>query len=358
VKWTISVSNSLDDLLAFLSNERDVYALEELENHQYRFSKSKAWQPENHTLGDFRQIEPLKALFFPAREFIGTWNDRKKREPLPERIVFGVKNCDLSSLGIFDHVFLNGDYPDPFYKEAREKTILVSCDCASQLDVCFCPAVGEQPFARGGFDINIAHAPGGYVIEEGSERGGQLLRSAEQLLEPAPRELLDSLEQQRTERYRQLARHSEQHGLKPGNDLRAAIETTFESDLWKEFAEDCVECGACNFICCTCHCFLLADGHNADGKAARTRLWDACLYKGFAATAGGGNPRPLRAERLRNRFDKKFSYFPQVLDRYACDGCGRCTEACIADIDIRDVLRRAVDESDALHAHTSDHRAD
>ena len=75
------------------------------------------------------------------------------------------------------------------------------------------------------------------------------------------------------------------HGLKPGLDLRRAIEDSFESGLWAEFAEDCVECGACNFICCTCHCFLLADGLDEDGTPARTRLWDACLYKAFARTA-------------------------------------------------------------------------
>ena len=66
MKWTISGSNSLDEVLAFWANERDVYALKELENHQYRFSKTSGWQPGDHTLGDFRQIEPLKALFFPA----------------------------------------------------------------------------------------------------------------------------------------------------------------------------------------------------------------------------------------------------------------------------------------------------
>lgn len=357
MKWTISVSNSLDEVLAFLASERDIYALQEQENRQYSFSKSTAWQPGYHTLGDFRQIEPLKALFFPAREFIGKWKDQAARNPLPDRIVFGVKNCDLSSLGIFDHVFLHGVCPDPYYKEAREKTILVSCDCASHLDVCFCPAVGEQPYARGGFDINIAQTPEGVIIEDGSERGGRLLESAKQYLEPAPTELLECLEKQRARRFQELTEHSKNHGLRPGTDFRTAIETTFESDLWNEFAQDCVECGACNFICCTCHCFLLADGHDASGEPARTKLWDACLYTGFAATAGGGNPRPLRAERLRNRFDKKFSYFPQVMDRYACDGCGRCTEACIADIDIRDVLRRAVDECDALHAHSGDHRA-
>ena len=357
MKWTTKGSNNLDEVLAFLASERETYGLEELENGHYRFSKTTGWQPQHQTLGNFRQIEPLKALFFPAREFIGKWNDQSPRDPLPDRIVFGVKNCDLSSLGIFDHVFLNGVCPDPYYQAAREKTVLVSCDCSSQLDVCFCPAVGEQPYATSGFDINIAQTPEGYIFEDGSERGAKLLESAHQYLEPAPGKLLENLEEQRARRYRELVEHSKAHGLNPGTDFHAAIEASFDSDMWKEFAEDCVECGACNFICCTCHCFLLADGYDADDDPARTKLWDACLYSGFAATAGGGNPRPLRADRLRNRFDKKFSYFPQVLDRYACDGCGRCSEACIANIDVRDVLRRAVDECDALHARSSDHRA-
>jgi sulfhydrogenase subunit beta (sulfur reductase) len=357
MKWTIGGSGSLDEVLASLANDREVYALESLENGNYRFSHSAQWQPGHHTLGAYRQTEPLKVLFFPPREFIGKWKDPSAREPMPERIVFGVKNCDLSSLSIFDHVFLHGVCPDPYYAEAREKTILVSTDCSAQLDVCFCPVVGEQPWAGEGFDINIATTPDGHVFESGTARGEQLLKSAQRSLEPAGPDLLETLEAQRARRYRVLVDQCESHGLSPGSDLRAAVQGSFESELWKKFAEDCVECGACNYICCTCHCFLLADGVDADGVPARTKLWDACLYSGFAATAGGGNPRPLRAERLRNRFDKKFIYFPQVLDRYACDGCGRCTEACIANIDIRDVLRRAVDESDALHAHSGDHRA-
>ncbi len=357
MKWTIGVSDSLEEVLTFLANGREMYALESSGNGNYRFSRATAWQAGRHTLGDYRPIEPLKALFFPAREFIGRWKDPPVREPMPERIIFGVKNCDLSSLSIFDHVFLNGVCPDPYYAEAREKTILVSTDCNSQLDVCFCPAVGEQPYAKAGYDINIATTADGPVFEVGSERGEELLRSAGQYFEPASPELLETLEKQRARRYGELVDQCEAHGLMPGTDLTAAVESSFESDLWQDFAEDCVECGACNFICCTCHCFLLADGLDKDGQPARSKLWDACLFSGFAATAGGGNPRPLRAERLRNRFDKKFIYFPQVLGRYACDGCGRCTEACIANIDIRDVLRRAVDESDDLHAHSGDHRA-
>jgi len=370
MKWTLVDSSGLDDVLVSLADGRDVYALESHGNGSYGLTQTPAWDSEHHTLGAFRQTEPLKSLFFPAREFIGRWQNppaqdltrdltsELKPEPMQERIVFGVKNCDLSSLDIFDYVFLHGPRPDPYYAEAREKTILVSADCSGQLEVCFCAAVGEQPYAKEGFDINIATTPIGHVIESNTSRGEKLLQSVAQYLEPADEELLEILETQRADRYRELADHSVAHGLRPGMDLRAAVERTFESGLWKDFAADCVECGACNFICCTCHCFLLADGEDAQGVPARSKLWDACLYRDFARTAGGGNPRPLRAERLRNRFDKKFSFFPQVLGRYACDGCGRCTEACIANIDIRDVLRRAVDESGALHANTGDHRAD
>jgi len=358
MKWTLTDAHGLKDVLIALSKGREVYALEGHENGGFKLSRAEKWLTGFHTLGTYRQTEPLKTLFFPAREFIGRWKGDPVREPLQERIVFGVKNCDLSSLAIFDFVFLHGLAKDPYYAEARDKTILVSTDCSDQLDVCFCTAVGEQPYAEKGYDINIAQTLAGYVIEDGSARGAKLLSTVEHLLEEAGPLLLETLEAQRAGRRQELTDHCLSHGLKPGADYRAAVEDSFESGLWADFAKDCVECGACNYICCTCHCFLLGDGFDSDGTPARTKLWDACLYSEFARTAGGGTPRPLRAERLRNRFDKKFSYFPQVLDRYACDGCGRCTQACIANIDIRDVLRRAVDVASTLHAHTGDHRTD
>jgi predicted aldo/keto reductase-like oxidoreductase len=37
-----------------------------------------------------------------------------------------------------------------------------------------------------------------------------------------------------------------------------------------------------------------------------------------------------------------------VLKKYACDGCGRCIEACTGKIDIRDVLKKALDETKSL----------
>ena len=103
---------------------------------------------------------------------------------------------------------------------------------------------------------------------------------------------------------------------------------------------ECVECGACNMICPTCHCFLLVD-QSADDKFQRLKVWDSCLMKRFARVAGGANPRKHLGERLRNRFIKKFDFFPEILGIYACTGCGRCIETCLGDIDIREVLKES-----------------
>ena len=119
------------------------------------------------------------------------------------------------------------------------------------------------------------------------------------------------------------------------------VAANFEADVWRDEAQTCVECGACNTICPTCHCFFLFDQKDEAGMA-RFRLWDSCMIKDFARVAGGANPRPELWMRLRNRFEKKFDFFPKVAGLYACTGCGRCISACPAKIDIRKVLKRLV----------------
>ena len=318
---------------------RTVYALTE-EDGQYHLSRADAWDPDRHVLGFYRPVEPLKSLVFRPREIVGGGDDKE----IGESIVIGAKNCDVSALRIHDYVFRDTEPVDPYYTEAREKTIIVSCDCTDARDVCFCPAVKEQPYPQSGFDINLSPTPGGIVVETGSERGEAILKQSGLDLPEADDALIaarDDMRKTMTERVTKLAADK---GLTTGADLQKAVRETAESDLWGEFAEDCVECGACNLICCTCHCFLLADGTGEDDSPARVKQWDSCLYRNFARVAGGANPRGHRAERLHNRFDKKFNFFPEVLGMYACDGCGRCIEACTGKIDIRDVLKKALDE--------------
>lgn len=334
----------LDDFLEVLCSGRTVFAVR-ASDHNYHLVRAAGWERGRHVPGAFRPVEPLKAVVFPPREFLGPLGAGPGEAPDGERIAVGVKNCDLSALRIHDHVFLESEPVDPLYAAARRRTIIVSCDCTDARESCFCPAVREQPYATSGFDINLAPAPGGIVVEEGSARGGQLLEQAGALLEPAAPALVEARDRAREAMTRRVREQAAAHGLDGETDYRAAVRGAAGNDLWEEFARDCVECGACNFACCTCHCFLLADGRAGNGAAARARKWDACLYENFARVAGGANPRAHRAERLFNRFEKKFDFFPGRLGRYACDGCGRCIEACTGKIDIREILYRAAHAS-------------
>lgn len=346
----LAPGRTLDDFLAALCRGRELYALEAGEDGQFHLVRAGSWQAGRHELGAYRPVEPLKTLFFQPREYLGRTMQDDGSPELPERIVIGAKNCDLSGLVVQDHVFLGLSPQDPRYQEAREKTLLVSADCTDCLDVCFCPVMGEQPYAKGGYDINLATVDREVVIDAGSEKGERLLEEVGEFLQPAEAELLERRARQRDGMTRRLVEQAAEHGLRPGLDLKGAIRGARDSKLWADFAVDCVECGACNFTCCTCHCFLLADGLVEDGEPGRGKQWDSCLLMRFARVAGGENPRAGRAARLRNRFHKKFSYFPDALGRYACDGCGRCTEVCTGDIDIRAILKRAVDEAQSVPA--------
>jgi len=329
----------LDAFLEAICRGLTVYGLTQ-DADQYHLSCGDTWDPGSNVLGAYRPIEPLKSLVFRPREAVGTGVGE-----IEERIVIGAKNCDISALRIHDHVFLKTEPVDPYYEEAREKTIIVSADCTDARDVCFCPIVEEQPYAESGFDINLSPTPEGILVEPGSERGEKLLAEAGLDLPEADDALIAARDAMRKTMTDKVTEQAGTKGLSCGADLQQAVQKTEESEFWGEFAQDCVECGGCNLICCTCHCFLLADGTGEDDSPDRVRQWDSCLYRNFARVAGGANPRDHRAERLYNRFDKKFNFFPEVMGIFACDGCGRCIEACTGKIDIREVLKKALDEA-------------
>jgi len=332
----------LTALLQAFSQAREVIALEK-RGDSFCLVRAENWSADSHTLGAYRPIEPLKSLLFPPRESIGSLDEPVQEPDVKAQIVVGVKNCDLSALEIHDHVFLKTEPVDPFYAVAREKTLLVSCDCTDCREVCFCTVMGEKPYPTEGFDINISPTESGYVVETGSELGEEVLKSCGDILQPADDAILQERDKNRAAMVEKVTASAAKKGLQPGMDFTTAVRESYGSEVWEEFAEDCVECGACNFVCCTCHCFLLADGLSKDKNVpARVKQWDSCLLMNFARVAGGANPRKHRAARLYNRFSKKFLFFPENIERYACDGCGRCIEACTGKIDIREVLKKVV----------------
>lgn len=289
-------------------------------------------------LGGIRQAQPMKSFINPAREQV---SGSLKKDPRP-LVLAGVKGCDLSSLVLQDFVFLQGDVSDPFYAENRARTILIGHDCTYGAETCFCLAMEGAPYPQKYFDISLAPIDDYFLAEVSTDKGAGLINDYRMFFKKSSTQDTGKRQANREKVSAQVRNFIEARGTQDTSSIKGAVAKSYNlSALWQDFASTCVECGACNLVCPTCHCFLLFDERSGPGRTRR-RIWDACLYKTFARVAGGANPRKHLYERLRNRFDKKFAFFPKVLNYFACTGCGRCIEACPGDIDLREVLKGCV----------------
>ncbi|MFC1699670.1 4Fe-4S dicluster domain-containing protein [Candidatus Omnitrophota bacterium] len=335
--------DNLSKLLDALKSEYDVFVPVKKDNQ--RFYKRYDQPSADLVIGEVRTVEPLKAFFSRAREQVaaGFSPEIPHAADRPLALV-GVKACDLKGFKIQDHVFKNHDYPDPFYIQNRQKNLIISADCTCAIETCFCLALGIQPYPEGNFDLNLSNLKDGFVVEVGSQKGQAVVNHHSGLFIDTDGELSAQRDALRAEVAAEVDKNIQENDVPNQDSYQGVIEKKYASNIWEEEAATCVECGACNVICPTCHCFLLYDQQDQK-KMARLRIWDSCMIKDFARVAGGANPRPKLWMRLRNRFEKKFDFFPKVADVYACTGCGRCISACPAKIDIRKVLKRLVSDA-------------
>ncbi|MBN1521591.1 MAG: 4Fe-4S dicluster domain-containing protein, partial [Candidatus Aureabacteria bacterium] len=251
----------------------------------------------------------------------------------------GVKACDLKGFKVQDFVFKDHDCTDPFYMKLRKENLIISADCTCAIETCFCLTLNVKPYPQEDFDINLSMAEGGFVVEVGSDKGKKYIEKFSSLFEKAGENLVKQRESNRKKVTEDVQKNIADNQVPHQDSLKGAVERNYESEIWSDEAKTCVECGACNTICPTCHCFLLYDQKD-EKSMARLRIWDSCMIKDFARVAGGANPREKLWMRLRNRFEKKLDFFPKVASVYACTGCGRCISACPAKIDIRRVMKR------------------
>jgi len=289
-------------------------------------------------LGGIRQSQPVKSFINPPREDAITAVNKNKKPVL----LAGVKACDLAGFILQDFVFLQGETEDPLYAENRKNTVIISNDCTYARETCFCAAMEGAPYPRKYFDINLSPINDFFLAEAATPKGEQLISSFRMFFKSHTAIDLNLRQANREKVTREVQYFIDRRGTQNTAQIKGAVKKNYNlTALWQDFASTCVECGACNLVCPTCHCFLLFD-ERSGGANKRYRVWDACLYNTFARVAGGANPRKHLYERLRNRFEKKFDFFPQVLNYFACTGCGRCIEACPGDIDIREVLKALV----------------
>jgi len=294
-------------------------------------------------------VESIKGFLFPAREKVATYSSQGSSNnsegvcsPEKQQTIVGVRACDLCAREILDKIFLEQDTKDPFYDQRRRNTIVISSDCDEPKDSCFCNMVQGKPYPEKCFDLNLSPLQDGYLVSVGSEKGAEILHQADNLLTEATAAQLDERDKRRRLVMEKLKEINARFGTFSEVQNMATRQPT---EKWQEATSTCVECGACSFICPTCHCFFLYDQpvEESSSENERTKTWDSCILGNFAKMAGVGGMKPTPRPQLRNRFENrirhKFEWMPENIKLIGCVGCGRCIEACLDGSDIRDIFK-------------------
>ncbi|MEG0750738.1 MAG: 4Fe-4S dicluster domain-containing protein [Oscillospiraceae bacterium] len=279
-------------------------------------------------------IIPPKDLLFPQSECLYQFTQNgedtaitESAAPLP-MIVFGIRPCDVQSIGCMDDVFLTHGYTDTLYERRREQLTTVAFGCENSEDTCFCGSMGGSPNAAPLADVMMFKTPRGFSLTSQSIKGEKFLVAIGSFLEdekiaPAPN----------TECVLKV-------------DIEGVAEKLsemFESPLWDEISRPCLGCGICTFICPTCYCFdMNQEMQGNEGTAFR--CWDSCMFSDYTRMAGGANPRPSKLERVRNRYMHKLCFFNERYGKTLCVGCGRCLKKCPVGMNITEVIRRVKKE--------------
>ena len=303
-----------------------------------KYDPGMTMEPE---LNEIRMSPPVKEFLFPLRELAAVFPEPMDPKSVKPFAVSGLKACDLRSMEILDKVFMEKDFEDASYIARRNMMFVISSDCSTPGESCFCNVLAGKPYPEGGFDLNVSHVTDGFLIEPGSAKGKEFLCAHPGMFGEVPDALLAERARLREAAQGQLKQITRDFLLDaPAGQI---VEQGYDSDVFDEQARTCVECQACTRICPTCHCFYLYDTKQ-QGYFAKMKMWDSCMRVGHAQVAGGANPRKMLGDRLRHRLMHKFAYF---LERYGidmCVGCGRCVDGETGEVDIRMVLKELNDQ--------------
>jgi sulfhydrogenase subunit beta (sulfur reductase) len=323
----VTSRDALADWLDALAEQYTVVAPRQVEGELlYRpvtFSREILFDFQRTTL-------PPKTFLLPDTQVILEVEKRgtevRLMEPALEReqVIFGIRPCDARALRVLDALLLDQPPADTYYGQRRDMTTLIGLACPRLWDDCFCTSLGSGPDDASAVDLMLYEGDIGYWVNVVTDKGAALL---------------EGLEVKETERQAPVSDASgERTPVLPAESWAAL----FDDAYWHRLGERCLSCHACTYACPTCRCFDVRDDTVAAGagyaQIQRLRAWDSCMAAAYRRIAGGHNPRPSKAQRLRNRYYCKFCYSPLDFGAVACVGCGRCIAVCPVGIDITEML--------------------
>ncbi len=254
-----------------------------------------------------------------------------------DRLIFGARACDAAALKYVDAVYSNAQPVDAPYFARREHTALVGMFCTSPAWSCFCTEVNDFLTKPIEMDVYLTDIGEKYLAEALTPKGEELMGASQfQAASDADKQAAEAVRAKVLEKMPPFVDHALQ-----------SKSFDWDCSVWTKLAQKCLGCGACAFLCPTCHCFDIQE-YAQGTKGSRYRCWDTCQFEKFTLMGHGHNPRPTKQERTRQRVFHKFLYSPERYGVLGCVGCGRCISSCPVNIDIQRVVHEL--ESDTVKA--------
>ncbi len=276
-------------------------------------------------------IPPAKKILFPPTEKLVTYEIDKTIEVKPvvessDKILFGINAWDINGMNFLDRFFTT-DFIDENYMAKRRKLIVIGMD-TEPTETNFSPSMGSE-YAKDGFDLYLTKLKDKYFVRVATIKGDEILDKYTQVSDAT------------AEDSKEYDKYMDDYSRKFKLDV--AIKSFYDNfeliyndeKFWKRVAKDCYSCGSCNLVCPTCFCFNVKDDMELNlVEGNKTREWDSCMIPEYGLVAGGHNFRPNKENRLKQRYRCKLKTFIDKFGMYACVGCGRCIETCLAKINI------------------------
>lgn len=311
---TIITKFQLDFLLNNIIEDRETYgnmAIDDkivfgqiLKSNQAIFLKKKT-------------IIPFKKILLPSGQSVENFDNNKKIA------LIGLSNCDVwalfSFLKEFEHTNL---------LPKRENILIIGAECRPDR-YCFCEKMGTDKYAP--FDLFLQEEGNSFSIFSGTKTGENLLKKS------------DITNSKKKPTLRPIREKSTKFNDKI---IEKSIKNRVENEeFWQGIADNCFGCGACSVVCPLCFCTRQVFKNDLCAMGTQCLEWDSCFAKRFSEVTNRYDIRPENVDRLYNWYHHKFVRAKFDKDHFLCTGCGRCIEACPANLNVKNILEAIINKN-------------